>query len=127
MMQEHFDLLKSLGPRSGGVTLGYNTNLSRLDYRGHDLIEIWSAFKSVLVRVSCDGIGPIGEYVRTGFQSERFLANLRRIRDSASRDSRLTYLVAVTISIYNVFHIPEFVRRVMADGLVDGPDNIQLL
>ena len=36
MMEEHFELLEALKPRASEVGLGYNTNLSRLDYRGRD-------------------------------------------------------------------------------------------
>jgi hypothetical protein len=126
MMEEHFALLEHLLPRASQIKLTYNTNLSRLDYRGRDLLAIWEPFQHVSLAVSVDGFGEVGEYVRTGFQTDRFLENLHKLREGARRNPRLVYHLAITVSNYNLFHIPEFIRGLLKDDLVDGVDQIYL-
>jgi len=59
------------GPR---VYARYNTNLSRVDYRGVNLFsDILSRLRDWQICASLDGTGAIGEYIRTGLQYDRWL------------------------------------------------------
>ena len=47
------------------LSIHYNTNLSK-KYDEESLIDLWRGFSRVyLSRISCDGIGKVGEYQRT--------------------------------------------------------------
>jgi len=120
MMDEHFAMLETFVHRASEIELSYNTNLSKLDHRGRDLLEIWKPFKKVHLGLSVDGIREVGEYVRTGFRTNRFVSNLLRIRD-ASRNGRLSYHLAVTVSVYNVFHLPDFLREALEEHWIQRP------
>lgn len=48
------------------VTLFYNSNLLKLNYKGKDAIEYWKQFKEVHVGASIDAIGSRAEYSRAG-------------------------------------------------------------
>ena len=52
----------------------YNTNLSRIDFKGKNLFrDILSKFKDWQVCASIDGTGVIGEYIRTGLKYNQFI------------------------------------------------------
>jgi hypothetical protein len=60
----------------GRVYARYNTNLSRVHYRGVDLYsDILDHVRDWQVCASIDGTGAIGEYIRTGLDYDQFRAN----------------------------------------------------
>jgi hypothetical protein len=57
----------------------YNTNLSRVDYRGINLYgDILTKLRDWQICASIDGTGTIGEYIRTGLDYETWLENFKR-------------------------------------------------
>jgi hypothetical protein len=126
MMAEHYRYLDWLRPRASEVRLMYNTNLSRLTFKNSDIFELWNAFKSVHVGISVDGLGAVGEYVRTGFRSDVFLSNLARMRDASEQNPRIGYNLAITVSNYNVFHVPDMVRALLGRKLISSPNNMHM-
>lgn len=61
------------GPK---VYARYNTNLSRISYRGINLYrDILDHVRDWQICASIDGIGAIGEYIRTGLSTAVFLEN----------------------------------------------------
>ena len=57
----------------------YNTNLSRVRYRGVDLYrDILSKLRDYQICASVDGTGEIGEYIRTGMSWSVFQENFQR-------------------------------------------------
>lgn len=64
------------GPR---VYARYNTNLSRIDYNDTNLYrDILSNLRDWQICASIDGIGAIGEYIRTGLRYDVWLDNFVR-------------------------------------------------
>jgi len=78
MYEQHWRYMKRIvelgdGPR---VYARYNTNLSRVDYRGVNLYrDILSGLRDWQICASLDGTGAIGEYIRTGLDYDRWLDN----------------------------------------------------
>ena len=76
MYEQHWRYMKRIvelgdGPR---VYARYNTNLSRVDYRGVNLYRnILSGLRDWQICASLDGTGTIGEYIRTGLEYDRWL------------------------------------------------------
>ena len=76
MYEQHWRYMKRIvelgdGPR---VYARYNTNLSRVDYRGVNLYrDILSGLRDWQICASLDGTGAIGEYIRTGLDYDRWL------------------------------------------------------
>ena len=81
MYEQHWRYMKRIidlgdGP---GVYARYNTNLSRVSYRGVDLYrDILSKIRDWQICASLDGTGAIGEYIRTGLDYDKWLENFRR-------------------------------------------------
>jgi hypothetical protein len=63
----------------GNVYARYNTNLSRISYRGCDLYkDILAHLRDWQICASIDGTGRIGEYIRTGLNYETWINNFKR-------------------------------------------------
>ena len=81
MYEQHWRYMQRIvelgdGPR---VYARYNTNLSRVSYRGVDLYrDILSKIRDWQICASLDGTGAIGEYIRTGLEYDKWLENFRR-------------------------------------------------
>ena len=78
MYEQHWRYMKriiELGD-GGKVYARYNTNLSRVDFRGVNLYsDILDHVRDWQICASLDGTGEIGEYIRTGLDYSRFQAN----------------------------------------------------
>jgi hypothetical protein len=76
MYEQHWRYMKRIvelgyGPR---VYARYNTNLSRVDYRGVNLYrDILSGLRDWQICASLDGTGAVGEYIRTGLDYDQWL------------------------------------------------------
>jgi len=78
MYEEHWKYMKRLVEidHAHSVHARYNTNLSRIHYKGIDLFkDILSNVRSWQVCASIDGTGEIGEWIRTGLDYKKFIEN----------------------------------------------------
>ena len=78
MYEQHWRYMKRIVELGDGPKLyaRYNTNLSRIDYRGCNLYrDILAHVRDWQICASIDGTGPIGEYIRTGLSTPVFLEN----------------------------------------------------
>lgn len=80
MYEQHWRYMQRIIELGDGpqVYARYNTNLSRVDYRGINLYrDILSGLRDWQICASLDGTGSIGEYIRTGLDYDRWLENFR--------------------------------------------------
>lgn len=80
MFEQHWRYMKQIVDQGDGgqVYARYNTNLSRVDYRGINLYsDILSHLRDWQICASLDGTGRIGEYIRTGLDYNSWLNNFR--------------------------------------------------
>jgi hypothetical protein len=78
MYEQHWRYMKRIVELNDGgrVYARYNTNLSRVDYRGCNLYrDILSCVRDWQICASLDGTGATGEYIRTGLDYEQFRNN----------------------------------------------------
>ena len=76
MYEQHWRYMRRIVELGDGpkVYARYNTNLSRIDYRGINLYrDILSGLRDWQICASLDGTGAIGEYIRTGLEYDRWL------------------------------------------------------
>ena len=76
MYEQHWRYMKRIVELGDGpkVYARYNTNLSRVDYRGVNLYRnILSGLRDWQICASLDGTGAIGEYIRTGLEYDQWL------------------------------------------------------
>lgn len=78
MFEQHWRYMKRIVELGDGgqVYARYNTNLSRIDYRGVNLYrDILSSIRDWQICASLDGTGATGEYIRTGLDYKQFCNN----------------------------------------------------
>lgn len=138
IMPEHYVTLKKLydtiplNEKSlrRKVSIHYNTNLSILKFEEHNLVDFWEGFERVFLSISCDGIGKVGEYQRTGFSHETFIKNLNIVKkyfyagSSHSSDDGMWYNFQYTTTIWNVYHIFDFINFMRDNNYITSTDTI---
>jgi hypothetical protein len=78
MYEQHWRYMKRIVELGDGPKLyaRYNTNLSRISYKGVDLYrDILSRIRDWQICASLDGTNEIGEYIRTGLDYKQFFDN----------------------------------------------------
>jgi hypothetical protein len=78
MYEQHWRYMQRIIELGDGpnVYARYNTNLSRINYRGINLFrDILSGLRDWQVCASLDGTGRIGEYIRSGLKYDSWLEN----------------------------------------------------
>jgi sulfatase maturation enzyme AslB (radical SAM superfamily) len=78
MYEQHWRYMRRIVELGDGgrVYARYNTNLSRIDYRGCNLYsDILDHIRDWQICASIDGTGAVGEYIRTGLDYSTFCRN----------------------------------------------------
>jgi hypothetical protein len=77
MYQIHWDIMQHLveSGHSKNVTVRYNTNLSRIKYKGINLYDLLPNFKHVNMCCSQDATKEVAEWIRTGLKWDEWLDN----------------------------------------------------
>jgi hypothetical protein len=106
MYEQHWRYMRQIVEQGDGglVYARYNTNLSRVQYRGIDLYsDILDHIRNWQICASIDGTGAVGEYIRTGLSWPVFLENFRRGVDHMRhpRQMRLDF----TLTLPGMFEI----------------------
>jgi hypothetical protein len=80
MYEQHWRYMRRIVELGDGknVYARYNTNLSRINYRGINLYsDILAGLRDWQICASIDGTGRIGEYIRTGLDYATWLENFK--------------------------------------------------
>jgi radical SAM protein with 4Fe4S-binding SPASM domain len=126
LMEEHYRILDELVRRERfDVRLIYNTNFTHTDLKGRSVFEYWQKFDSVAVGASLDAAGARGEYIRKGTDWNTVVENrLEMMRVCPKVD----FYISPTLSIMNAWHLPEFHRDWVEQGLIRAQDlNVNIL
>ena len=116
LMEAHYLVLNELIERGlTDVALSYSTNLSELQYKSINVLDLWPRFSKLNIFVSVDGLGQRGELIRKGKNWLRFLDNLRALRERCP-NAKLSFSTAV--SVFNILHLGDLQRRLVMDGLI---------
>jgi MoaA/NifB/PqqE/SkfB family radical SAM enzyme len=126
LMEEHYRILDELVRRGRfDVRLIYNTNFTHTDLKGKSVFEYWKQFKSVAVGASLDDSGARGEYIRKG--TDWAVVEQNR-RDMIAICPDVDFYISPTLSIMNAWHLPDFHRNWVEQGLIRAQDlNVNIL
>ena len=79
--EEHYKILNQLVKiKHFDIELTYNTNLSKLSYKSHNIFDYWKQFSNVTVGASIDASESVAEYVRHGTIWQDILDNINAIK-----------------------------------------------
>jgi hypothetical protein len=111
MYEQHWRYMQRIIELGHGKNLyaRYNTNLSRVDYRGINLFsDILDHVRDYQICASIDGTGAVGEYIRTGLDYAVWLENYQQACDHRrySRQVRIDF----TLTLPGLFEVENIVR-----------------
>jgi len=102
--QESLERLVASG-KSKDIQLEYNTNLTMVPDR---LIYLWEQFKQIRIGVSIDGCNEVFDYQRTPAKFDAVYKNMLRLQENDNINLKAWF--AFTVTPFNVFHLPEFMK-----------------
>ena len=124
IMDEHYKILEYLiANNKTDIGISYNTNMSTLVYKNHNVIDLWKHFKHIRIDASLDGYGKHAEYIRAGTDWNQVEKNIEYIRSNCVN---ITFSISCTVSVYNAFHITDFFKYCIDKKFVDYPDDIAI-
>jgi hypothetical protein len=121
MYEQHWRYMKRIIELGDGaqVYARYNTNLSRVEYRGTNLYrDILPGLRDWQICASLDGTGAIGEYIRTGLDYNQWLENFHNavaIRRN-SRQVRIDFTLTLP-GMFEIVSITELAKQLNVDIL----------
>ena len=112
MMGEHWNYMQQIIDQGDGgkVYARYNTNLSRIEYRGVNLYrDILANIRDWQLCCSLDGTETIGEYIRTGLRYSSFIQNFKEGLQVATHNRQMRLDFTLTLlglfDLKNMFNL----------------------
>lgn len=72
-----------------------------------DFNSVFSKFNEVYFDISADGVAKQFEYMRYPAKWDSFLTNLYKYKDLAKNFTNIKIGITITVSLYNIFYLPE--------------------
>ena len=128
IMPEHFHSLQKIidTGRAGKVKLLYNTNMTKLNYNKHNLIELWKHFKIVVIGASIDAMGERAEYIRNGVKWSVIENNFKELSEAVKVYKNINIHISPTVRIMNVHSLPDLHKYFVEKGYVENTTAIVL-
>jgi hypothetical protein len=133
MYEQHWRYMKRIVELGDGPRLyaRYNTNLSRVDYRGINLYhDILANIRDWQICASLDGTGIVGEYIRTGLNYYEWLDNFKQGLEVQQHRRQMRIDFTLTLpGLFEVVNIMRLAEELNVDVLAKvtfafGPDII---
>ena len=117
LMPEHWYILEMLTKAERfDVRICYNTNTSKLTYKGKSVLDYWRKWQTGKIEVwsSLDEIDERGELIRSGTDWPKVEENLKEM----VKLDNIVIRPGITTGAWNVYRIPEIVERLLELGVV---------
>lgn len=121
MYEQHWRYMRQIVEQGDGsnVYARYNTNLSRINYRGINLYQdILCHLRDWQICASLDGTGDVGQYIRTGLDYQQWLENFTegtKIQKS-KRQMRIDFTLTLP-GLFEVSNIYQLAQQLQVDVL----------
>lgn len=120
---DHYKTLEKIIEINPAVEITYDTNFSVLGLGKDDVLVLWSKLQNITVSASIDGADDKCEYLRSGLKWKTFLSNWEKIKKQAPK---VNIKIHYTVSLYNIFHFPEFLKNIIELGIVETTNQIDI-
>ena len=111
MYEQHWKYMRRIVELGDGpkVYARYNTNLSRVNYKGINLYDdILAHIRDWQICASLDGTGKIGEYIRTGLDYSKWLSNFEE--GVSKQKNRRQMRIDFTLTLPGMFEVLNIVN-----------------
>ena len=109
---KHYKFIQSLLPNADKIMLSYNSNLTKIEYKGNNILDLRSKFRRVLLRVSIDGDPHCYEYVRVHKDLKTIERNISQVIELANTKVNAT----CTTSLLNITRLTSIVEYFLSLG-----------
>jgi radical SAM protein with 4Fe4S-binding SPASM domain len=117
LMEEHYVLLQKLiDAGNTTVNLRYNSNISKLKFKGIDVVEMWKHFDNIHINASVDHYGEKLEYIRHGASWIETLENLKKIKSLPN----VTLHIHCLLSVFNLLDITDIMQKFFDLNIVNS-------
>lgn len=99
------------------MEINFTTNFSRLSHKGKNFLDYLKHFPMATVSASLDDSGTRGEYMRKGTNWSQIVENRKKMIQECPYTA---FEITPTISVFNVWHFPEFHYEWLKKGLLDS-------
>ena len=115
IMDEHYQLLEYLIENKNFCMISYHTNLSKLQYKSWNVLDMWSKWpiEKVVVMPSIDEIGDRAELIRSGTVWIDIERNIKAIRATG-----IKMLPNITVNAMNINRLPEVITYLYENGVI---------
>lgn len=115
LIDEYWEIMdKLIEINNVDLELFYYTNLSKIVYRDKSFIDYLSKFKNHKLLLSIDGFGDRLELYRHNSNWNAIHANLKKVCES-----KLNFVINSTIGAINIWHLPDFERLLIEEGILN--------
>lgn len=122
LIKAHYKFLKwcVLNDVAKRIVIKYSSNITHIPTQAWDL---WKHFKLMDMNISLDGFGPVNNFIRYPSEWNKIEKNLKKF-DVAKGHFNLNILT--TMSVLNVWHLPEFINYIMRENYkqISKQDNL---
>lgn len=87
------------------VNITFTTNFSKIALGKKNILEYWKKFKDVRISASLDASFQRGEYLRKGTRWSEIESNRLKMKSTCPE---VYFEISPTISVFNVWHFPDF-------------------
>ena len=124
--QDHYYILSQLLENNRtDVKLTYTTNLSTTSYKDMDFLEVWPKFKEVVIHISLDDVEQRGEYWRNGLEWDKFLINVKRVKELSEKHPNIKMAYSITVFTFNIHRMDSIVEYMQNNDLLNN--NVKLI
>ena len=106
---QHFQILEYWIEEQQDVNISYITNLTNLNYKNKNILELWNKFKRVSMLVSVDNVWDKFNYIRWGADWQQLLTNLEKVHTQCPH---IDIKITPTISILNILDLDKIERAI---------------
>jgi radical SAM protein with 4Fe4S-binding SPASM domain len=109
---KHYKFIESLLPNAANIMLSYNSNLTTLEYKNKNILDLWKNFKRVLLRVSIDGDKDCYHYVRVHNDLDKVEHNIAQVIELPNTKVNAT----CTTSLLNITRLTSIAEYFLSLG-----------
>ncbi len=108
----HYKIMDIVEPYAKNIQLDYATNLTVLNYKKYNLIDIWKKFKQIELSISLDGIDNIYNYIRQHGNYNKVKDNIKELQKYKIINKFTGHCV---VQIYNIFSLTKIIDEFIED------------
>ena len=121
--EEHYTILDYwIEKNMKSVKMDYTTNFSQMRFKKKSIFEYWNSFDHVRVAASLDANHQRGEYLRKNIDWNKIVQNRKEMIKECPN---VYFEITPTVSVYNVFNLPDFHKEWIEEGLLE-PNNFRI-